>query len=262
LNKFDGNIATRIAVHSARLRLGAFGATFGLFATLAPAHALPVPAASISGNPGFAGFSTTGSLDSFGSYSGQCSPISIPCSLSVQSAYADGDMSISATAIDAGIVTGVAAFSFEVVGPSDAAVPVEITASGASSPGEAGTFAVGEVSVFGTSSPYATFVCSSTLGSCVDPSSFSGTYAIGTAPVGEDVLVQMTWKIFVSGSVALDPMITIDPIWLEENPGYSLAFSPNISSSVPEPLTLSLFGAGLVGAAALRRRKRKLARVG
>jgi len=60
-----------------------------------------------------------------------------------------------------------------------------------------------------------------------------------------------------SGSI--DPMLVIDPTWLSNNPGYSLVFSTNLSATeaVPEPLTLSAFAAGLIGLAALRRRKVK-----
>lgn len=57
-----------------------------------------------------------------------------------------------------------------------------------------------------------------------------------------------------------DPMLTIDPSWLTDHPGYSLELSSNIilgspGSSVPEPATLALFGLGLAGVGLSRPRR-------
>jgi hypothetical protein len=64
-------------------------------------------------------------------------------------------------------------------------------------------------------------------------------------------------------SASIDPVITIDPTFLADNPGFGLAFSPNIqqetteptTSSVPEPASIVLVAAGLIGLGAVRRRK-------
>jgi hypothetical protein len=41
------------------------------------------------------------------------------------------------------------------------------------------------------------------------------------------------------------------------NPGYENWYGFTVGEAVPEPLTLSLFGAGLAGVFAMRRRKKK-----
>lgn len=59
-----------------------------------------------------------------------------------------------------------------------------------------------------------------------------------------------------AGSVtaSVDPMVSIDPTWLAENPGYSLVFSANIST-VPLPGAFWLLCSGLFGLAAGARRR-------
>ncbi len=47
----------------------------------------------------------------------------------------------------------------------------------------------------------------------------------------------------------------IDPAWLASNPGYSLLFSPNITS-VPPPAAFWLFGSGMIGLIGTARRKK------
>jgi hypothetical protein len=60
------------------------------------------------------------------------------------------------------------------------------------------------------------------------------------------------------GEVIIDPTFTIDPAFLQQNPGFSLEFSPGIGDSstavptpVPEPATwtMMLLGFGGLGAA-------------
>jgi hypothetical protein len=60
-----------------------------------------------------------------------------------------------------------------------------------------------------------------------------------------------------SFSASADPMITIDPTFLAQNPGYSLVFSPNLAVPEPASWALMLIGVGGLGAA-LRASRRSL----
>ena len=67
-----------------------------------------------------------------------------------------------------------------------------------------------------------------------------------------------------SASDWVDPVLTLDSSFIDSNPGYSLAFSANVgnspATSVPEPLTVFVFGAGLIGAFTMRRRATRQSR--
>jgi hypothetical protein len=57
----------------------------------------------------------------------------------------------------------------------------------------------------------------------------------------------------------IDPLIEIDPIFLENNPGFSLEFGANvppdtIAIAAPEPSTIGLFATGLIAFGFMRRR--------
>jgi hypothetical protein len=61
------------------------------------------------------------------------------------------------------------------------------------------------------------------------------------------------------GGVYVDPVFTIDPAFLAQNPGYSLEFSEGIGDSpdsAPEPATWAMMLAGFGGLGATMRRKR------
>jgi len=56
-------------------------------------------------------------------------------------------------------------------------------------------------------------------------------------------------------STVFDASYYLDPAWLRSNPG---SFARFVSANdVPEPATLTLFGAGIIGAAAIRRRRKR-----
>lgn len=72
-------------------------------------------------------------------------------------------------------------------------------------------------------------------------------------------------QIVFSGSVDVDPIFTIDPAFLQQNPGYSLELSAGVGNSpatVPEPAawTMLLAGFGGLGAMRVARRSRGLRR--
>ena len=71
----------------------------------------------------------------------------------------------------------------------------------------------------------------------VDTSNFYAVTEIAGAPV-----------------TVFDATYYLDPTWLRNNPG---SFARFVSTTVPEPATLTLFGAGILGAAAMRRRKKR-----
>jgi hypothetical protein len=63
-----------------------------------------------------------------------------------------------------------------------------------------------------------------------------------------------------TSDVSLDPVFTIDPVWLLTHSGYSIVASSGIGNeagvadvAAPEPATLAIFGSGLLGLATLRR---------
>ena len=67
-----------------------------------------------------------------------------------------------------------------------------------------------------------------------------------------------------SAHASVDPVVTIDPTWLKEHPGYSLEFSPGVGNgAIPEPATwtMMILGAGLVGAGVRWRRAPVVRRV-
>ncbi len=202
------------------------------------------------------------------------------CALTYTASYANGDMEISAngtatypTAGNQYNITGT--FYFKILGPTNSFVPILITASASTSAGpDSLTEALITISnanpVFNlraTSCDPVTLppsYCDNATGGGSFPSSFSGTYTASVAANSQSAFSEfLRLYDYSSVSASIDPMIAIDPTWLANNPGYSLIFSPNVGgvtpTDVPEPFTLSIFGAGFAGAVAMRRRKARKA---
>jgi hypothetical protein len=164
-------------------------------------------------------------------------------------------------------------YYYRVTGPSNVSVPliftfasdysVATTGTGNTTSGIAylrflpGTYAY----AFGPM--YTTSVTNSLLGSHV---------ANGTVSAGTWYQVFMYIKLYLadndstraggitgtgtsSGTIWIDPTITIDPAWLASNPGYTLQF--DTVTAAPLPPAFLLLGPGLVGLAAVRRRLKK-----
>jgi hypothetical protein len=140
-------------------------------------------------------------------------------------------------------------YYYEVIGP---AKPVPLTITGSVS-ASAGGLATAYASIIGTDfSGVVACSCAAAPGAATLDQSFSVTPGAVSAVTlfaagqegGND-----TGPGVGSYSASADPMITIDPAFLAQNPGYSLVFSPNLA--VPEPATwaLMLIGVGGLGAA-------------
>jgi hypothetical protein len=60
-------------------------------------------------------------------------------------------------------------------------------------------------------------------------------------------------------SASIDPFLSIDPIFLLDNPGFSLEFSSgvlNVAPSVPEPSTWAMMILGFAGIGAMTYRRK------
>lgn len=166
-------------------------------------------------------------------------------------------------------------YAVKLVAPSGvpvASVPVQVrynllgnTLDGA---GGATFWEEGFVQMISQEGSYFDTICSDpTATSCISSQAISGFHQYDrTIPFqpGETVEVEMVAGILLNSSpgsffdvdIDLDPTFTIDPAFLQQNPGYSLEFSDGVGDSplpdsVPEPATwaMMLAGFGALGAA-------------
>jgi hypothetical protein len=164
---------------------------------------------------------------------------------------------------------------FRVVGPTNAAVPVNIVGSGSVTAN-----ASNSIAVLYFSGP---FVGTIQLGSACQFSDCSGfnnhsAFAVNsnqivTANPNQAYSLELVLSLSVNSSSLgtsdfssgfVDPTVAIDPLFLLQNPGFSLEFSLNAGNTplaTPLPGALPLFATGLGGLVLLGRR-RKLSVVG
>jgi hypothetical protein len=149
-------------------------------------------------------------------------------------------------------------YYFEVSGPGPAVVPVDMTFSATAEAGVSiATFKFRGVSggqpvdyeydcPASCSLTNFPFMVSANTPSPISMSLF-GSVDVSNEP---DIISNLSF------SATLDPTITIDPIFLESHPGYSLVFSQNPSTPAPEPGTWSLMLIGIFGVAMRMRARR------
>ncbi len=232
----------------------------------APVWANSIPAATFNGMVG--GSQNSGAapiLSGPGAITNSGCPNSTGCgtaALSIGYTPGDATMSISGTtsggALAEAVSFGETIFWFEAAGAGTAPVPLIFTASGTTS--VSGPVSIALVEAF--SAGGGLVACSATganTSSCTNvptPASFSASLPFTLAPnTWSDVELVIKGSSVYTGnySASVDPMITIDPAFADASQ-YSLVFSPgSTASAVPEPATLLLMGAGLIGIACLSR---------
>jgi hypothetical protein len=203
--------------------------------------------------------------DSSGTFSTGCAMATL--------SYQDGVASITASGYNtngsyASTVSTEVTYYFEVVGSISEPVPVDISGSASAS---TTCVNVNECSVYGTASLDTPFedatACSSNLvaggGGCSvatptnieeNPFSLTLTGDVNPGAIYEiDVTAGGTSNSYLgsSFSASIDPQVTIDPSFADAS-DFTLEFSPNPASAVPEPSSMSLllviclgFGAAL-----------------
>jgi hypothetical protein len=237
-----------------------------------PAAAGPLPDALYNINAG-----VTSLAGSFGAVTAvlvkdqSCQPSWFGGSCTTQ-AMANDTMWASAngSAIDGGSTSAQAilGYSFEVLGPSNVTVPLSIIGSADTAAGGmlgTSSWATSALQVKNSSNvslAYFTLCSGLTGGGCLplahaNWSASFGVTANTISKVGMEAQGGAHGGV-VAGtfSATVDPIITIDPLFLALNPGYSLVFSANISQPVPESGTAAMFALGLTGLAFARTRRR------
>lgn len=157
-------------------------------------------------------------------------------------------------------------YQFAVVGPTNTVVPVSFSGNLAAnfSGGGGNEYAAATVQVY--SLPLSSTLFQDSAGAA--PAVASSSHEYGTLL---DVTANTPYTIALratvssgkgSGTALSDPVLAIDALFLAENPGYSLEFSPGIDnksvSAVPLPAALPLFGSGVIALAGFAWRREKV----
>jgi len=226
------------------------------------AHADSILSAYVYADPGTGGENTT-----FGTETGPGASVSASSNLSVS---ASGH-SYSVNGIeDTGGGSINLYYYYEITGPGNVSVPLTITANLAAS--VSGTEAQATATLhYVTSFGVCADTTLSNCGSTPSSATLNASYSVPSNTVEENELSAYAagfWTGPGSSATALvDPVITIDPTFLANNPGYSLVLSPNVSQgeSTPEPGTFVLLLTGswiLFLFRAIRRWPRRLSTFG
>ena len=208
--------------------------------------------------PGF-----TDSLSTAGVLSGTACSTGAGSGCETSTAYATPGLTLSATGLtNGGVATADAGsqasvqYYYEVLGPESIPVPLEISAALSTSANGANVEALAEVenelgqTVYACSSAGNTY-CTN-FGSPSASLDLNDVAFTATANSAAWVFLGVEGQsVYGTGlySATVDPMITINPLFLAANPGYSLVFSSNISlsSGIPEPSTWAMLLLGFTG---------------
>jgi hypothetical protein len=241
-----------------------------------PCRADIIPNAVFSGQVSCgSGPSATQQTDSSGTFSTGCATATL--------SYLNGTASIMASGYNTNdtynsVVSTEVSFFFEAVGSKSEPVPVDISGNGSAS---STCVNVNECGIYGTASLDTPFgdatACSSNLvagdGGCsvgtptnIEKNPFSLTLSGDITPgtiYEVDVTAGGTSASFAGSSftASMDPQVVIAPSFADAN-DFTLEFSPNPPSTVPEPSSISLLLVVFLGlGAVLRFRSAKAGRV-
>jgi hypothetical protein len=162
-------------------------------------------------------------------------------------------------------------YAFEIVGPTDTNVPINVVASISSYFSTGSNFSLeGYETIYSTGTrPFGMSLCpASAPEGCQQTDVISDTLSYdGVVDFSANTIYYVESDVSItldsytgpfSASIVADPAFTIDPTFLAANPGYSLQFSSGVSdppSAAPEPTAWALMILGLGAAGGLLRRR-------